>query len=1017
MKTNRPTDPIRYAIDRVTRLEVPDPFLKVIDVRMGARTMNVMQFLAGPSCVAFNPKYTSVVIVCSHGGVVQAVDAATQGGGGFANYHLQLADGYGVVPGPGGMAVSSSGESVAFADDAGYVHLWGVNASPTVNVYSVHTEVPPFRAACVDRHDAGEINVEKEEHKTIPPPPWHMPHDATTPPLSELTHGEVIKTGLPPHIIPKSVLDNVTWQGGGNEPMVGYAPNPYYRRGRAKGEANRAAMQLQRKREVIKFKSEVTKTSALSSSNGFGGGVGGERARASTCPLPKLYHKVEAILDPTRARFEEFDFAAHNRTALLGMGNDLANCYVNPVLQILHFVPGLRASVLMGHACEREFCLTCELAFLSHTLSQPPTRGGGSHSSASMKVEPLNFLRTLRQVREAAALGLIEGGGNELEARLDQSLPRRIQAFQRFILEQLHKEQGGGDDRPVRLGEERTKQKTPRPRASRSNSNSNDVDEDEVPALCAPVEDLFAVSSSTKNSCAVCGREETKMTRSFQTDLAYPPKEAHKGGAAARRLNANTNANPKTADDLHAFSALLAKSLATRGEVRCVLYTGFVTHSPTSSLSSSFDRDAFIQYSTDRADKHFSNHPGITLRAWCDGHDAYTRMTQKKTPVSLPAVMSVSLGMRDVGDLRWWGVDVDAPPDSRESSEAVETSWLPKFFSVKVAGENVCVTESSTEAFECDDDGDGDDDDGASEHARYELTGLVCLARRPCEEEDDDAPGGGVDETGAKILRGHLMSFVKVKPPYIAERGAFGGASVVGEGKSPGVSPLVIGQTGAAAKARADAAAAAARVSELRVSGDDDGAEGGSTETASEITPADADAGSAVREEIEAEDAANARVKAAQFAAALAAGEAMYGEHSGFAGVTPSKVSEIESSDTADASLYPPYSSWGSEGQGANAGEGVRVSPDGVADTDWLLFNDFCITPVRADEVTRMYGVAKIPCIAAYSRVDAPPPPPLPPSPITEDVYRRLTLDANLPRRCPFTPFDFESPAETPRPG
>jgi PAB-dependent poly(A)-specific ribonuclease subunit 2 len=64
-----------------------------------------------------------------------------------------------------------------------------------------------------------------------------------------------------------------------------------------------------------------------------------------------------------------------------------------------------------------------------------------------------------------------------------------------------------------------------------------------------------------------------------------------------------------------------------------------------------------------------------------------------------------------------------------------------------------------------------------------------------------------------------------------------------------------------------------------------------------------------------------------------------------------------------------------------------------------------------------MYGVAKIPCIAAYSRVDAPPPPPLPPSPITEDVYRRLTLDANLPRRCPFTPFDFESPAETPRPG
>ena len=42
-------------------------------------------------------------------------------------------------------------------------------------------------------------------------------------------------------------------------------------------------------------------------------------------------------------------------------------------------------------------------------------------------------------LREAAALGLIEGR-DELETRLDQSKPRRIQAFQRFLLEQLHKE-------------------------------------------------------------------------------------------------------------------------------------------------------------------------------------------------------------------------------------------------------------------------------------------------------------------------------------------------------------------------------------------------------------------------------------------------------------------------------------------------------------------------------------------------------------------------------------------------
>ena len=86
-------------------------------------------------------------------------------------------------------------------------------------------------------------------------------------------------------------------------------------------------------------------------------------------------------LSANRARFEEFDFSFYNRTRLLGLVNDLANCYVNPVLQMLHFVPELRSRVLMGHTCEREFCLTCELAFLSHMLAQPPTQGAGSHSA------------------------------------------------------------------------------------------------------------------------------------------------------------------------------------------------------------------------------------------------------------------------------------------------------------------------------------------------------------------------------------------------------------------------------------------------------------------------------------------------------------------------------------------------------------------------------------------------------------------------------------------------------------
>ena len=66
-----------------------------------------------------------------------------------------------------------------------------------------------------------------------------------------------------------------------------------------------------------------------------------------------------------------------------------------------------------------------------------------------------NFLRTLRQVREAAALGLIEGR-DELETRLDLSKPRRVQAFQRFILEQLHKEDAGSSSSGAKNGNDET---------------------------------------------------------------------------------------------------------------------------------------------------------------------------------------------------------------------------------------------------------------------------------------------------------------------------------------------------------------------------------------------------------------------------------------------------------------------------------------------------------------------------------------------------------------------------------
>jgi PAB-dependent poly(A)-specific ribonuclease subunit 2 len=661
--------------------------------------------------------------------------------------------------------------------------------------------------------------------------------------------------------------------------FVGYAPNPHFSRGGVKGEAYRRAAPLRNKRAESREAAALAKRKAATKAK-LSTQVGDVRGAAATSPLPPLYHRVEVRLSANRARFEEFDFSEHNRTRLVGLVNDLANSYVNPVLQMLHFTPELRAEVLMGHSCEREFCLTCELGFLSHMLAQPPTRGAGSHSSSSATAQPLNFLRTLRQVREAAALGLIEGR-DELETRLDQSKPRRVQAFQRFILEQLHKEDANGSASSL-------------PANAKTKSSSGTAEKTETGC----VERLFALVSTQTHTCAQCNRVEKRSSRSFQTDLQYPEKKTWRKGSPS---------NPT-------FAECLAKSLCASQEVR----------------------------------------------AWCDGHGAYTRMAQRKVPKRLPQVLSVNLGMRDPGDLRWWGVDVDSHVLSAAAKAPVEKHWLPQYVRVAVDEEGAGANpggEGSVRVAQAADDVDALDGDGVT----YELTSLVCLARRPAEEDDDDSPGGGLDETGAKKLAGHLLSFVKVTPPYVRARGRFDAAPSPPEGESPGVSPL----PNAAAAARAGAAAADETVSE--------------TVTGSEDPPATPGPAAASGDGDAPGSATASEKKAAGFAAALAAGEAMYGENSGFQGLTPSRV---------------------------------EASPH--LDTDWLLFNDFCITPVPAKEVTRLYGQAKLPTLCAYTRVDRPTPKPLPPSPITADVYRRLTLDANLPPRSPFAPFDYESPKETP---
>jgi hypothetical protein len=56
--------------------------------------------------------------------------------------------------------------------------------------------------------------------------------------------------------------------------------------------------------------------------------------------------------------------------------------------------------------------------------------------SRNQMAQARNFLRILRQIREAGALGLLDGS----EPTVDVRLALRVQSFARFLLEKLHHE-------------------------------------------------------------------------------------------------------------------------------------------------------------------------------------------------------------------------------------------------------------------------------------------------------------------------------------------------------------------------------------------------------------------------------------------------------------------------------------------------------------------------------------------------------------------------------------------------
>eukprot|EP00094_Tigriopus_californicus_P012751 TCALIF_12326-PA protein Name:"Similar to pan2 PAB-dependent poly(A)-specific ribonuclease subunit pan2 (Aspergillus terreus (strain NIH 2624 / FGSC A1156))" AED:0.40 eAED:0.43 QI:0/0/0/0.25/1/1/4/0/657 len=141
--------------------------------------------------------------------------------------------------------------------------------------------------------------------------------------------------------------------------------------------------------------------------------------------IPELYHKVPIVFG--KFGMDSFDFGEHNPTSFCGLQGCLPNAYCNAMIQALYYQEGLH-QVVLGHCCDMDTCLVCELSFLFHMMDQ---------RSGNQLVQPHNFLRALRSNTEAVARGLVFPNSDSVTASSSRDIIQVVQNCHKFILEKI----------------------------------------------------------------------------------------------------------------------------------------------------------------------------------------------------------------------------------------------------------------------------------------------------------------------------------------------------------------------------------------------------------------------------------------------------------------------------------------------------------------------------------------------------------------------------------------------------
>ncbi|XP_065317257.1 PAN2-PAN3 deadenylation complex catalytic subunit PAN2-like isoform X2 [Gordionus sp. m RMFG-2023] len=217
--------------------------------------------------------------------------------------------------------------------------------------------------------------------------------------------------------------------------------------------------------------------------------------------VPQIYgkQKIRTAWKPPHS--EKINFRNYNPTPFPTLQFSSHNTYINALIQILYFIVPFRSHIL-NHLCTKEYCMSCELAFLFHMMNM---------ASNNEPSQPLNLVRAFKNLPETSALGLIlEEKEQHRVGKLMKTdhVSTLIQNFNRFILPQMHSE-------TVAITQN---EKSPDFR----DSPKNKPDHSSIQSK-SPIQQLFMSEMENVLTCCECNVSFTITSRPYCFTFKYPP--------------------------------------------------------------------------------------------------------------------------------------------------------------------------------------------------------------------------------------------------------------------------------------------------------------------------------------------------------------------------------------------------------------------------------------------------------------------------------------------------------------